>query len=88
MKTFTTSQAQGFKVAHASAMTSGYGHKKVTVEVEYDGNYKEFTATTSNMPAYDEANMLEGQEKYEAFFEMVESPLDGEISEWISENYE
>ena len=37
------------------------------------------------MPDFDEATDLEGQEKYEALFDLVDYSLDGEIAEWINE---
>lgn len=37
------------------------------------------------MPDFDEAENLEGQEKWEALFGLVESSLEGEISEWLFE---
>ena len=86
MKTFTTSQAQDFTIDYASAISAGFGHKRITVDViAENGDKKEFEATSNNMPAYDEADELEGQEKYEALFEMVESALDDQIAEWISD---
>lgn len=86
MKTYTTSQGQEFTIDYASAITAGYGHKKINVRVcSENGDLKEFSATTNNMPDYDGANDFEGQEKYEAFFELVEHSLDGEIADWIFE---
>lgn len=87
MKTYTTSQGQEFKVDYASAMTAGYGHQKITASIiSENGGKKEFSHTTSNMPDFDKATDLEGQEKYEALFELIEESLDGVISEWISDN--
>ena len=84
MKTYTTTQSQEFTIDYASALPSGYGHQKITVSVvSENGDKKDFKATTNNMPDFDEATDLEGQEKYEALFELVEYSLDGEISEWI-----
>lgn len=84
MKTYTTTTGQEFTVDYASALTAGYGHKKITVVI-VDENYntKEFSATTSHMPGYDEANDLEGQDRYEALFELVDYTLDDEIAEWL-----
>ena len=86
MKTYTTTQGQDFTIDYASALTAGHGHQNITASiVAANGEKKDFRATTSNMPDFDEATDLEGQEKYEALFELVESSLDGEISEWIFE---
>lgn len=85
MNTYTTHSniAADFTIDYASAITSGYGHKEITVSVNYEGKLKNFTATTSNMHAYDQATDLEGQEKYEALYELVEGTLNDQISEWI-----
>ena len=87
MKTYTTTQGQEFTIDYASAITAGYGHQKITASVvSENGDKRDFSAKTNNMPDFDEANRLEyGQEKFEAFFELVEYALDGEISEWLYE---
>lgn len=86
MKTYTTTQGQEFTIDYASAITAGYGHQKITVSVVAEnGDKKDFSAKTNNMPDFDEATDLEGQEKYEALFELVEYSLDGEICEWLYE---
>lgn len=84
MKTYTTTQGQDFRVDFASAITAGYGHQKITVRVILEnGEENNFSAKTNNMPDFDEATDLEGQEKFDALFSLVESSLDGEITEWI-----
>lgn len=87
MKNYTTTQGQDFTIDYASAITAGYGHQKITVSVVAEnGDKKDFSAKTSNMPDFDEASDLDyGQDKFEALFELVESSLDGEISEWLYE---
>ena len=86
MATYTTAQGQDFQIMYASSLPSGHGHRKIEIEVcSKSGDLKMFSATTSNMPSFDEANELEGQKKYEALFEIIESDIDGEISEWIYE---
>lgn len=85
MKTYTTSQSQEFTIDYASSLPSGHGHRKITVSViAENGDKKDFSSITSNMHSYDEANDLEGQEKYEALFEIIENDLDGKLTEWIS----
>lgn len=89
MKTYTTSEIAefNFTVNYADALSSGYGHKEISVIIEAktsgENITKEFKSITSNMHGYDEATDLEGQEKYEALFELVESNLDGRIAEWL-----
>lgn len=86
MKSITTlSTEKNVNVNYASSITAGYGHKKITVEIECDGEYKYFIATTNNMPAFDEAQDLEGDEKYFALFEIIESQIEDEILDWLGE---
>lgn len=86
MATYTTTQGQDFQIMYASSLPSGHGHRKIEVEIcSKSGDLKTFSANTSNMPNFDEVNGLECQEKYQTLFEIVESSLDGEISEWIFE---
>lgn len=86
MKNYTTTLAQDFTIDYASHLPAGYGHKEITVSVvSKNGKKKDFKAKTSNMPDFDKASDLEGQERYEALFELVEYALEGEISEWLSE---
>ena len=83
----TNIQGNEIEITYASALTAGYGHKKITVEVEFNGMRKEFKATTSNMPAYDEAMNIEDMEdKYFALYEIIESQIEDNILDWISEN--
>lgn len=67
---------------------AGYGHKKITVELEHDGKTQTFSATTNNMPAFDDATDLEGQEMYEALYNIVKYQLQDQVNEWLynSEN--
>ena len=71
------------EIYHANAITSGYGHKKITVELQYNGKYQKFTAITNNMFAYDEANELDGEDKYQAFYDIIENQIIDEITEWL-----
>lgn len=87
MKTYTTSEIApfDFQINYANAMFSGYGHNKITVNVDYNGDRKSFISTTTRLDSVDNAKELERQEKYEALFEIVENDLDGVIAEWIAE---
>ena len=70
-----------------SVMPAGYGHKKITVELLYNGNYKTFSAVTNNMPATDEADELESIERYIVYFSIIEDKIADEIAEWLGINY-
>lgn len=85
MKIYTTSEiaAFDFTVTYANAMFSGHGHNKIEVEINYNGERKSFKATTTKLDSVDDAKELEGQEKYEALFSIVENDLDGKIADWI-----
>jgi hypothetical protein len=74
---------QEVTVYYAGSLLAGYGHHKITVEMELNGEYKKFTATTNNMRGLDAAKELEGQEKYEALYELID--IDAEILDWVLE---
>ena len=71
------------EITYADAVSSGYGHKKITVEVNYNGQSKRFNAVTSCMPEFDRADELEGQERYYALYSCVASSIDELVADWI-----
>lgn len=79
----TTEKSSFFTINYADAITSGYGHKKITVEIEFEGEYEKFSATTSFMPDYDKAMDLDGQEKYEALYACIEQDINEDVFEWL-----
>ena len=84
MKTYKTN-GQTYTVDHASSLFAGSGHQRITVTIADESyNTKEFSAVTDNIPDFDRAMDLEGQEKYEALFELVEHKLQGQIEEWFN----
>lgn len=74
---------QQVTVYYAASLLAGYGHHKITVELECNGEYKKFTATTNNMRGLDAAKELDQQEKYEALYELID--IDAEILNWVLE---
>lgn len=70
-------------VYYSGSLLASYGHQKITVEIECNGEYKKFTATTNNMRGLDAAKELDRQEKYEALYELID--IDAEILEWVLE---
>jgi len=71
---------------HADAVSAGFGHKKITIELEYKGVKKSFSKTTSNMPDFDDAMDLEGEEKYEAFYNIIAyGEIEEQIHDWAFE---
>ena len=73
------------EICHVSSIQSGYGHKKITVELRYKEEYKKFTSTTTNMPDYDSATELEGDEKNNAIYSIIKNSIADLIAEWITE---
>ena len=73
------------EINYTQALTAGHGHKKITVELYLQGEYKTFSATTSNMPDYDDATELEGSDKDEALFNIISYKIEDEVNEWIVE---
>ena len=71
------------EIYRAIAIPTGYGHKKITVELYYNSEYKKFSGTTNNMRAYDAAIDLEGGERYFALYELIEDEILDEVSEWL-----
>jgi hypothetical protein len=69
----------------AQSRFAGYGHQKITVTLELNNERKDFSSTTNNMPAFDEAQELEGAEKELALFNIVEHKIQDQIAEWIEE---
>lgn len=83
MKTYQIEGKEVY-VYHASALSSGYGHKKITVELveEFSGESMKFSATTSNMTDYDAIDM-EAQDRYEVLYELIDSKIEDNVYEWL-----
>lgn len=80
----TTINNQEVEITYAGALTSGYGHKKITVEIYHDGSSKRFAAVTSNMPGYDAAMDIEDiDERYFAFYELIADKIEEEVIDWL-----
>lgn len=74
-----------FEVYSIAVYHAGYGHKKIMVTIYYNGNYKEFSATTNNMPDYDMVNDLEGNERINSLYEIIANGIEDAIIEWLCE---
>ena len=83
MKAIVNLFGKEIEIYSLSVKPAGYGHKKITVELFYNGDYKAFSAVTNNMPATDEANELEGIERYISYFSIIEDKIADEIGEWL-----
>ncbi len=75
---------QQVNVYFASSENAGYGHKKINVKLECNGNYEKFHETTNFMHGFDKADDLEGQEKYEALYELIDSAIESEVIDWLN----
>lgn len=73
------------EITWANALTAGYGHKRITVELRYNGEHEAFSAVTDNMIDYDVAVELEGEEKYKALFNLIDYKIEDEIIDWVNE---
>jgi len=79
---FTISDKE-VRVTEANAITAGYGHKAIIVNLMHNDQAKIFKTTTDNMPGYDAAIDLEGDEKMIALYKLVENKLRDSIAEWV-----
>ncbi|MDZ4059420.1 MAG: hypothetical protein U1D64_05180 [Bacteroidales bacterium] len=82
MKT-TTINGQEVEIWCAYSIPAGHGHKKIFVELVRMQSYKKFSATTNNMPAYDEATELEGSAQEEALYNIIASEIEDQVIEWL-----
>jgi hypothetical protein len=71
-------------VLFASASFAGHGHQTITVELESNGLKGTFTHTTSNMSDFDDAMDLEGQEKYDALYDLISYSISEEVNEFFN----
>lgn len=71
-------------IYYAGSLLSGYGHHKVIVELEFEGEYEKFSAITTDMKSIDKAAELEGQEKYNLLYETISNQIDELILEWAA----
>ena len=83
MKAITTLAGKEIEVYHAQAIPSGYGHKKITVELRHGNMYEKFSATTSNMSAFDDAQDHVGSEYYQALFDIIENQIEDQATECL-----
>lgn len=76
----------GANIWHASHMVNGYGRYKITLELQYKGNYQKFYFDTSDVEAIDEAKELR-QYDYEAYKERLYNivGLTDSMIEWMEE---
>ena len=86
METIIEINGKELDITFATAISSGHGHKQISVSF-YDYENSEsitLTATTNNMPAFDRASDLEGQEKYRALYDIIEMQIQDQLEEFVS----
>lgn len=73
------------EVYHASTLFAGYGHYNITVDLycEEIDDYHTFEAVTNNMPDFDAACELEGQDKYNALYDIIKYQIEDEVNNWL-----
>jgi hypothetical protein len=71
-------------VLFASAKFAGYGRQRIIVELQCNGLKRTFTHTTSNMSDFDDAMDLEGQEKYNALYDLISYSISDEVNEFFN----
>ena len=83
MKTITLQNGTEatFSIYHSSKKCTGYGHYKLTVEIEYNGDYKEFSAVTTDMEFID--SLTNESNIDELVYDHIEHRIDEQIAEWI-----
>lgn len=76
---------ENYFVHYAEKTFTGYGHYKIKVELANDGynEFKLFSHTTTDMRGIGSAQELEGQEYYDALFNIIEYDIKDEIEEWL-----
>ncbi len=70
-------------VDYAGYQSVGYGQKKINVSLVCDGNIKNFTDTTNNIHGFDAATDLDGQERYDALYDLIRHQIANQVQEWI-----
>lgn len=71
-------------IQHVSSISAGYGHKKITADLVYNGEAKKFNSTTTNMPAYDKVTDIEdSNDKQLALYYIIENSILDQASEWV-----
>ena len=82
MKTYEI-DGKDINVVCAVASPAGHGHYEITVDLMDAVETKSFTAKTSDMHGMDAATDLDGQERYEALYELIASKIEGQVVEWL-----
>ena len=75
-------------VWYASSRQVSYGHHKVSVELNFNNDYKTFSAVTTDTEALDVASELEGEGKWNALYNIIKYHIEDEVNSWINNTEE
>lgn len=78
-------QNYDIQIKHASICFLNNGQKKIFIDVKYRDKLEPFFTITSNHKAIDNVRSLNGNERYDALYKIIDKQIEGEILEWISE---
>jgi hypothetical protein len=79
----TTNQIEVF---YAKALPHSCGTVKLTVDLLYMGDFKEFTGYVTCMPEYDRAMTFDNKKKYNYIYSLIESQISAEVEKWVTQN--
>jgi hypothetical protein len=80
-----TVNGHDLELVNVNVTPSGYGHKMLDVVLSKNGVEQNFKSTTDNMPDFDRANELDGEERNFALFNIVKYSITNAIDEWAME---
>lgn len=67
-------------------LPSGYGHKKIFIELKYGNEYKQFESVTSDMVSIDRiSNIDDYTEKKYALYNLVKDNIEWKIEQWLED---
>lgn len=71
----------------ATFRLSGHGHYTIEVELEYEGQYKKFKHTTTNVEAIDEAKELgvdSWEDRTKRLYDCIDYAIEDNVQDWLS----
>ena len=73
-------------VYYANSLFSGYGHRRIEVELHYRSEFKKFYTITDDMPEIDRISELENiHDKYLSLYLLANKTIDSEVQEWLNQ---
>ena len=83
MKSITSQKGKKkqFNVCSSSKQFAGYGHYKLCVELEHNGENKSFFSTTTDMEFIDD--LCDNLDKDDLIYNHIEHKIKEEVLEWL-----